>query len=295
MEKVNKKYAVLLGLLIVLWGSYAVCVKFILRDLDNFQMLFYLFLSGALCSILFQRKQMMASEKYTPKEWGVLAVASGSYFWYYFAYAFALRFIPTIEATMINYLFPIMVVVFAVLFFKEKLTVGKVIAMALGFVGVAIVATNGNLLGFTLSNPVGDLMAFSAACAWGIFSNCGKLMRKNYFLCDFIYIVVGMVLAFGSMMIFSEFRLPNLLSTLLLLWLGFSNLSFGLSLYFNLVRVLPTPVIANSTFLTPIVTIVFIIIFLGESFSVPQLFGAIMIFAGMLVQSGAFSWRKKNQ
>jgi drug/metabolite transporter (DMT)-like permease len=53
-----------------------------------------------------------------------------------------MTFAPAQEAFIVNYTWPIWVVIFAVIILKEKINKRKIIAIILGFIGVYIVASN---------------------------------------------------------------------------------------------------------------------------------------------------------
>ena len=67
------------------------------------------------------------------------------------------------QAMIINYLWPMMAVVAGCILLKEKMTVRKVVAVVMSFVGVTIVTSNGSLQGFSGSNLEGTLCCVLAA------------------------------------------------------------------------------------------------------------------------------------
>lgn len=276
----------LMGLLLCFWGSYATIGKFILAEIDNYQLNFYLFLFSLFVFPMINFRHMKNPEKMEAKEYGVILLSGIVYFAYYFTYAFALNFIPAVEASMINYLFPIMIVIFAVIIHKERLSLGKVAAIILGFLGVFIIATNGYIFSFRLSNPLGDLMAFTAAISWGLFSNLGRWLKRNNALCNYIFQWIAFILSAIAMFAVSDFVLPSWKTLLLILCVSTTNLSLGLSIWFKILKTVPTTLVACMTFITPFINLVFITVFLGEKITGPQILGALAIVLGILLQSG---------
>ena len=82
------------------------------------------------------------------------------------------------QAFIINYLWPIMIVVFACIILKEKMTLKKAIAIVLSFIGVIIVTSNGNLLSIDNNSLIGTLFYVLAAISYGLFSVLNK--QKKY-------------------------------------------------------------------------------------------------------------------
>jgi drug/metabolite transporter (DMT)-like permease len=102
-----------------------------------------------------------------------LAFGVLSLFGYHFLLFIALRLAPAVEVNLINYLWPLFLVVLAPLYLPGmRLRAMHLIAAAMGFIG-AIIAIWGAQSGqaATTAHPlVGYLLALSAACAWANYS-----------------------------------------------------------------------------------------------------------------------------
>jgi drug/metabolite transporter (DMT)-like permease len=89
----------------------------------------------------------------------------------------ALQNAPPVEANLINYLWPLLIVLLAPLFMpSERLTVRHALAALLGFSGAALVITGGH---WTLSAQYwrGYLLALGAALVWSTYSLLTKRLR----------------------------------------------------------------------------------------------------------------------
>jgi len=157
--------AILFGLITILcWGSLATLGK-LLFHLPPFYLLGASFLVGSLPGF-FRVKKMFARPKILL--WGVMG-----YFLYHFFLFYSFRFAPALEANLINYLWPLLLVLLAPLFIKTRLTLRQVLAAVIGFVGAALaIASGGNLSG---GFEIGYLYAFAAAIIWATYS----LMTKR--------------------------------------------------------------------------------------------------------------------
>ncbi len=91
-------------------------------------------------------------------------------FGYHALYFLALKSAPPATANLINYLWPLCIVLFAVPLAGEKLRWWHLAGVALGLAGTAIVLLAGG--GVELSNAyvVGYLAAFGCAIVWGLYS-----------------------------------------------------------------------------------------------------------------------------
>ena len=102
-----------------------------------------------------------------------LAVGVGGLFGYHFLLFVALRLAPPVQANLVNYLWPLGMVVMAPLFLPGlRLRPGHVVAALLGFAGAAIAILGRGGDGPTLRGGFhwGYLFAFGAAVLWSSYS-----------------------------------------------------------------------------------------------------------------------------
>lgn len=107
------------------------------------------------------------------------AVALGTYglFAYHLALFLALRMAPPVEANLLNYLWPLLIVVLAPLYSRaRRLTWRHGLASLLGFAGVALLLTSGSARpafarpDSTFWPSGGHLLAIAAAVIWATYS-----------------------------------------------------------------------------------------------------------------------------
>ncbi|WP_423067292.1 DMT family transporter [Devosia sp. CN2-171] len=94
----------------------------------------------------------------------------GGLFSYHFAYFFALRNAPPVEAGLINYLWPVLIVVFSALLPGEKLRWQHLAGCALALAGAVLVVTRGQGFSFDPQYAIGYGAALFAALAWSSYS-----------------------------------------------------------------------------------------------------------------------------
>jgi drug/metabolite transporter (DMT)-like permease len=91
-------------------------------------------------------------------------------FAYHFCLFLALRLAPPVEANLINYLWPLLIVVLSPLFVAgTALRPRHVVGTAVGFGGAALLVTGGKLA-FSGGSAAGYLLAFAAAVIWSTYS-----------------------------------------------------------------------------------------------------------------------------
>ncbi len=102
-----------------------------------------------------------------PRVW---ALGIGGLFGYHALYFTALRLAPPVEASLVNYLWPLLIVVLSGLLPGEKLKPHHLIGAVLGLAGAAAVVTGGHGIDLDPAHASGYLAAAAAALAWAIYS-----------------------------------------------------------------------------------------------------------------------------
>lgn len=92
-------------------------------------------------------------------------------FGYHFFYFMALRNAPPLEAGLIAYMWPLLIVLFSALLPGEKLRWWHVVGAIAGFFGAALLVTGGTKIGsFNTEYILGYTMAVACALTWSIYS-----------------------------------------------------------------------------------------------------------------------------
>lgn len=158
--------ATLIGFSAVLLWSLLASLTAASGTMPAFQLTAITFAVGGL-SLLLIRPGSIKAMRQPPKVW-LLGV--GGLFGYHFLYFFALRSAPPVEAGLINYLWPLLIVVFSAFLPGERLKWQHIAGCLLALAGAVLVVTKGR--GFTLEAQYlpGYLAALCAAVAWASYS-----------------------------------------------------------------------------------------------------------------------------
>src|SRR5215207_2512982 len=113
---------------------------------------------GALSWLM--RPGQAAALRQRPVVW---ALGVGGLFGYHALYFAALRLAPPAEAGLINYLWPLLIVLFSALLPGERLKLAHVVGALLGFMGLVALAAGRGGVNFDPSAAPGYLCAFVAA------------------------------------------------------------------------------------------------------------------------------------
>ncbi len=100
----------------------------------------------------------------------VWALGIGGLFGYHFFYFMALRNAPAVEASLIAYLWPLLIVIFSALLPGERLRWFHLAGALAGFVGAVLLVTKGQSLSFERQYLLGYLAAMVCALTWSSYS-----------------------------------------------------------------------------------------------------------------------------
>ncbi|HEY7382354.1 MAG TPA: EamA family transporter [Beijerinckiaceae bacterium] len=100
----------------------------------------------------------------------VWALGVGGLFGYHALYFAALRLAPPAPAGLINYLWPLLIVLFSAALPGERLRAVHVIGALLGFLGVVMLVAGRGDLDLRAADGLGYLLSFAAAFVWAGYS-----------------------------------------------------------------------------------------------------------------------------
>lgn len=201
---------------------------------------------------------------------------------YYLAFALA----PAAAGTsnIINYLWPIWIVVLAVPLLKEKLNWKKVLGISLSFAGVYLILTGGQWVRFQLGYLPAYLSAAAGAFFWGLFSVQNKRRRIDALTGMWIYNLAAFPCFAAVALLASPLIWPTLRSWLLLLLLGGVVNGFGYLFWILALRSGDTGKIANLVYITPFLALVYLSVFRKQPVSSLQLAALILVVSGPIIQ-----------
>jgi drug/metabolite transporter (DMT)-like permease len=113
------------------------------------------------------RRGAVRALRQPPEVW---ALGVGGLFGYHALYFTALRLAPPAEAGLINYLWPLLIVLFAGLLPQERLKPHHLAGALLGLIGTIVLVASRANLGFVEADTPGLAAAFVAAFVWATYS-----------------------------------------------------------------------------------------------------------------------------
>jgi drug/metabolite transporter (DMT)-like permease len=284
------RYYVYALITVLLWSTSASAVKTLTAGLSSLCVLGYSSLAAALVLLLLLvlRRQTGLLKRYGPREYATLAALGFlGMFLYSALYYTGIDRLTSQEACILNYLWPVMIVLFSCLILKEPLTWRKGLAIGLSFSGVLVIALFDLIAGggaLTGDYPGMGACVLAAVC-YGLFCVLNKKRGLDQTVGQIVFWGTTCLCAFALCAVRGELVLPAPAQWKGIAWLGV--MVDGLPYLMWAVALNgaeDTARIANLAYLTPILSVLFSAVTLGESLSPAYLIALGLILAGILVQ-----------
>lgn len=162
----SRSTATFIGFTAVLLWSLLAFLTAASGTMPAFQLTAITFAIGGLSLLVIRPGAIKAMRQPLP----VWLLGVGGLFGYHFCYFFALRNAPPVEAGLINYLWPLLIVVFSALLPGERLKWQHIAGCALALTGAVLVVTRGQGFGFDAQYTLGYATALCAAVIWSTYS-----------------------------------------------------------------------------------------------------------------------------
>jgi drug/metabolite transporter (DMT)-like permease len=173
----TSRTATLIGLTAILMWSLLAALTVATGKIPAFQLAAMTFAIGALVGSVtwIGRPGAISALRQPPIAW---IVGVGGLFGYHALYFLALRFAPPAEAGLLNYLWPLLIVVFSSLLPGERLAPHHVIGALLGLAGTVLLFAGNGADGFTPGQMPGLIAAFVAAFVWAAYSVMSRKLKS---------------------------------------------------------------------------------------------------------------------
>ena len=277
-----------LALCILLWASIPVASKKILVELNNLQMLFYSTVFSVIALgvlVLWQRKttRLFQHKLRDIAHLGWLGFL-GAFLYYVLLYG-AFANTSAAEGFVLAYTWPILISLLAVPLLGQKLTPIRLTAIAVSFSGVVVIVTRGQMVEFQVENLAGNLLALSGAFVFALFSILGRRANYDLTIAAFIYFFAALICSGAAVALTGNLPLPSLSVWGWLLYNGLLVNGVSYLFWFKALTHGETFIVSNLLYLTPVLSLPLVRVFLDEPVHASAVSGLILILAGILLQS----------
>lgn len=284
----NNKNLIYACCTVFIWGTMTVAVKMMLDGIPVFEL-------NAITSILafiFLLVQNLITGsiktigQYTTKDYMIMiGLGFLGLFCYNMFYFIGIGQLSSQEACLLNYLWPMMIVLFSVLILKERLTLFKAIAMICSFFGVFVLMGGGTSFA-NANRAFGSLSCIAAAICYGLFSVLNKKYNYPQEFAMMIFWLMAGLCSIVPGLIFEEWVMITPVHWIGMLWIGIVVQAVAYLLWaLALNGSENSAVIANMAYLVPLLSLILSAIVLKETLTIRVFAAFLLIIGGILLQN----------
>ncbi|WP_303995306.1 DMT family transporter [Megamonas hypermegale] len=271
---------------VFIWSTMAAVTKMLLSDIPCLETLAVSSIFAFLFLLIVNIKNGTVKEvrNYSFRDYEIMAgLGFLGLFTYSALYYYGLTQLSSQEACILNYLWPIMLVIFSAVILKEKITVIKGIAMVCSFLGIVILSWRSSEV---VNAVLGIASCIAAAACYGLFSILNKKINYNQNITmNVIWLVVAVCSAILGFFV-EDWVVIRGMQWLGIIWLGvFIDAIAYLLWALALQNAKDTAKIANLAYLTPFLSLAVSAVVLGEKLTLQSFIAFIFIIGGILLQN----------
>lgn len=213
-------------------------------------------------------------------------------FFYYLLLFEAYRTTLAQEALVLNYTWGILLALLSSIVFKKPLKINAISGMIMSFIGVWVLISGGNFLLPPIS--WGNFLAFFSAFIWALYWIFNMKEEKKPLAALFIQFCTGALAILLFSLYFApiphHFAVYGLIGSI---YLGFFEMSLPFFWWLlALQHSSSDPHIIHWIYLSPVLSMIWIGIFLKEAVSIYSWMGLILVLSGILLGKITFSTKK---
>jgi len=269
----------------VIWAGSFPFIKFGLYELDPVNLAFWRFLIATpilfFYAFLKYRREMLNfnfSEWFTLLFLGLTGVSI-----LYVVQFMALEYTTAINGSILINVSAIFIAILSILLLKERINIKKSLGVTMGFVGIVVVISNGEIHFFESSTIFGDLLMVFDGLIWAGYTIVGKslLERKN------AEIITAWAFLFGTLtlipfLIFPGFKIPSYLITWSsVIYMGLLCSIFGYLIWYFALEREDASNVAVYIYLIPLFTAIIAYFTLNEVITVIKAIGGFLTILGV--------------
>ncbi|MBN1141430.1 MAG: DMT family transporter [Deltaproteobacteria bacterium] len=285
----NQKKAFLFALAtVLLWSTVASAFKVSLRFLSPLELLLYssgvstLVLGGAVLTT-----GGWEELRSCPKSGWVRSLLLGflNPFFYYLILFKAYDLLPAQQAQPINYTWALTLTLLSVPLLGQRIGGGDGGGLLLGYAGVLIISTDGNLLGLKFSSVFGVSLALVSTVIWALYWIFNARDERTPTVALFQSFLLGFSMVLLYFLMVGELRVPDPRGIAGAFYVGIFEMSVTFILWLSALKYAEnTARVGSLIFLSPPISLLFIHFVVKESIRFSTCLGLFFILLGLFVQ-----------
>lgn len=275
-------------IVVLVWSTVASAFKISLRFLEPVHLLFYATAASIIALfaiVIFQKKIALLRACRAQDYLRSCLLGFLNPFLYYIVLFRAYSLLPAQQAVSLNYTWAIQLVILSIPLLKQKIGPKSIAAIVVGYAGVLMIATQGNIASLRVTNVQGTLLALASAVIWALFWIYNIKDRRDVVIKLLLNFVFGFVFVCGYLALSGRFMIPVLPGLAGAIYVGLFEMGITFILWLHALRLSKTTAqVSNLIYLTPFLSLFIINVVLGERILLSTVVGLLFIIAGMILQ-----------
>ncbi|AMG30664.1 EamA/RhaT family transporter [Grimontia hollisae] len=290
----NDRLAIGYGLAaVLLWSTVATAFKITLSYMTPIQMLAAASVVSAISLAAvagFQGKLHLLASTFAKRPLYYLLLGLINPLVYYLVLFKAYDLLPASLAQPLNYSWAITLTLMAALFLGQKIRKQDWVAATLGYAGVVVIATKGNILGLQFDSPLGVGLALLSTVLWAGYWILNARNQADPIIGLLLGFLLSLPFSVGLSLCTSEWSGIPWQGWAAATYVGLFEMGITFVLWLNAMKLATnTAKISNLIFLSPFISLILLSHIIGEQIHPTTLIGLVMIVAGLVVQQ----WKGK--
>jgi len=216
-------------------------------------------------------------------------------FMYYLVLFEAYNRIPAQEGVALNYIWPVMLVIFSIIFLKQHINLLSLLAILISFSGTVVIAMHGNFTEFRFSNTTGVILAVGSAFFWASFWIINMKDPREAIVKMFVNFAFGAVYILSWNIFTNNISIPSFNGLTGAIYIGIFEMGLTFVLWLTALKLSThTARVSNLVFISPFISLLLVSFFVGEKILPSTLIGLAIIVSGIVIQQYSQWWEKNG-
>ena len=287
MKQSNQAYVYGIGA-VCLWSTVATAFKLALAHFTPLQLVLVavttsIFALGII--LVVQRKLNLIKAQFIQRPYFYLQTGLINPFLYYLVLFKAYDLLPAQQALSLNYTWAILLPLLSVPILAQKLRKSDMVAAIVAYFGVFVIATNGNLTGFSFESGTGVVLALISTLLWSLYWIINTKDKGDPVVSLLLSFLVGFPFILGTLLFTQTLPSWNLQAFAAGVYVGLFEMGVTFVLWLiALKKADRTASISTMAFMSPVMSIGFIAWILQEEIARSTYVGLGLILMALALQ-----------
>ncbi|SUI44595.1 DMT family transporter [Shewanella baltica] len=273
---------------VFLWSTVATAFKIALSYYTPLQLVFVAVLTSiiALGGILaWQKKLSLLKQQFLRRPAFYLVTGLINPFLYYVVLFKAYSLLPAQQALSLNYTWAVLLPLLAAPLLKQHLRKSDIAAALIAYTGVFIIATGGDISGFSFDSPLGIGLALTSTLLWCLYWIVNTKDQGDPVVSLLLSFLIGLPFIAVTLVLTDTLPSFSLKAIFAGMYVGLFEMGITFVLWLMALKTATrTANISTMVFLSPVMSIGFIAWILQETIAMATYLGLAFILSGMMLQ-----------